>query len=394
MKRLTAIFLMILCLIPCGALAEDGLEPLFPAVGENGKWGYVNPEGTFVIPPQFDGAEDFRGNYAVITVYPETPEKYADRDSLPDCEGVIDRSGTMVVEPVYSFDPGYDEEFYGGKDTGIWWVHQWHDDEGAGLDGFFDIPSGYFSGLVWRSVYPWVSDSRLIPVSDDTYLTGYADRTTGELVIPCRYFGTDPSCFYGGVASVALEDEDGNPLNDEFFLIDETGAVIPLPKGIQAVQYEGAFEGRVLIKNGEELFGFADVQGAVVISPQFTFANRFKNGFAVVQFPEGDWGRISPDGDVLARGLVSDDWDGPDFYNGMYATQTGDHEFSIIDLQGRTVLTFSCENLVRLYPPDENGLCMFETDISGIVNVWQDRKYGFVDLSGQITAEPKPYESD
>ncbi len=394
MKRLAAIFLMFLCLIPCGAFAEDSPEALFPAMDANGKWGYINREGTFVIPPQFDGAEDFRGHYAVITVYPETPEKYADRDSLPDCEGVIDRSGTMVVEPVYSFDPGYDGEFYGGKDTGIWCVYGKQDDKGGRLEGFFDIPSGYFSGLVWRSVYPWVSDSRLIPVSDDTYLTGYADRTTGELVIPCRYFGTDPSCFYGGVASVALEDEDGNPLNDEFFLIDETGAVIPLPEGIQAIQYEGAFEGRVLIKNGEELFGFADVQGTVAIPPQFIYANRFKNGFAVVQFPEGDWGRISPDGEVLARGLVSDEWDGPDFYNGMYATQTGDHEFSIIDLQGRTVLTFSCENLVRLYPPDENGLCMFETDISGIVNVWQDRKYGFVDLSGQITAEPKPYESD
>lgn len=394
MKHLMMIFMIILCLNSFNTFAEDSPETLFPVVDGNGKWGYINREGTFIIPPQFDGAEDFRGDYAVITVWPETTDESAEPDSLRDCEGVIDRSGRIVVEPVYSFDHGYDGGFYGGKDTGIWCVRKWQDYKSARLEGFFDIPSGYFSGLVWYGIYPWVSDSRLIPVSDDTYLTGYADRTTGELIIPCRYFGTDPSCFYGGVASVALEDEEGNPLNDEFFLIDETGTVIPLPDGIHAVQYEGAYEGRVLIKNDEELFGFADVQGAVVIPPQFTFANHFKDGFAVVQYPEGDWGTIDPDGEVLVRGLISDDWEGPAFENGMYATQTGDQEFSVIDLQGRTVLTFSCENLVKLYPPDKDGLCMFETDTSGIVNVWRDRKYGFVDLSGQITEEPKPYKSD
>ena len=108
-KRLLILLMMVLCLNPFSSFAEDNPVPLFPAVGANGKWGYINREGAFVISPQFDGAEEFRGNYAVITVYPETPEKHADRDSLPDCEGVIDRSGAMVVEPVYSFDHGYGE---------------------------------------------------------------------------------------------------------------------------------------------------------------------------------------------------------------------------------------------------------------------------------------------
>ena len=66
MKRLTAICMMILCLVSFSSLAEDLSESLFPAVGGNEKWGYMDREGTFVIPPQFDGAEDFRGNYAVI----------------------------------------------------------------------------------------------------------------------------------------------------------------------------------------------------------------------------------------------------------------------------------------------------------------------------------------
>lgn len=109
MKHLMMIFMIILCLNPFNTFAEDSPEALFPAVDGNGKWGYINREGTFIIPPQFDGAEDFRGNYAVITVWPETTDESAEPDSLRDCEGVIDRSGRIVVEPVYSFDHGYGE---------------------------------------------------------------------------------------------------------------------------------------------------------------------------------------------------------------------------------------------------------------------------------------------
>lgn len=42
MKRLTAICMMILCLVSFSSLAEDLSESLFPAVGGNGKWGYMD----------------------------------------------------------------------------------------------------------------------------------------------------------------------------------------------------------------------------------------------------------------------------------------------------------------------------------------------------------------
>ena len=240
--------------------------------------------------------------------------------------------------------------------------------------------------MTWCGVNPWVSDSKLIPVLDETFLGGYADRTTGELVIPCQYFCVDPSNFIGGVASVAFEDEEGNPL--DFFLIDETGAEIPLPEGIHGVQYEGALDGRVMVINDEELFGFVDVEGNLIIEPQFIYANSFEDGFAVVQYPEGDWACIDPDGNVLVRGLQADHWSGPDFENGMYTCQTGPNEFSVINMQGKTVMVFTYDNLVKLYSPDEDGLCLFATDPSGKDSYWTDRKFGYVDLTGQVVAEP------
>ncbi len=67
MKRLMLVWVMILCLVPLGAWAEEETsEPLFPAMGENEKWGYINRSGEFVIAPQFDYAQEFRGNYAVV----------------------------------------------------------------------------------------------------------------------------------------------------------------------------------------------------------------------------------------------------------------------------------------------------------------------------------------
>ncbi len=107
MKKILA-FLLAVCLLTCltSAMGEPEKDALFPAKGGNGLWGYINREGVFVIPPQFDGARDFRGDYAVITVYPEGYLPAREDLFPPDCHGIINRDGDIVVEPAYSFDDG------------------------------------------------------------------------------------------------------------------------------------------------------------------------------------------------------------------------------------------------------------------------------------------------
>ena len=182
--------------------------------------------------------------------------------------------------------------------------------------GFFDIPSGCFSGFHWSDVWAsWCSfDSRLIPVMDNEYRVGYADRSSGEMVIPCRYDSVDPSCFYGGVAAVCLiPDDEDEEKEEDVVLIDETGREIPLPEGIHAIQYEGAFDDRVLVVNDEGLYGFADPQGNIVIEPQFIYAGHFYNGLAAVEFQAEDYGFIDTTGSVTERGLKSKpDWENSD----------------------------------------------------------------------------------
>lgn len=395
MKRLIAVWVMILCLMPVDGWAEEETsEPLFPAMEENGKWGYINQSGEFVIAPQFDYATEFRGNYAVVTIYPDgfTPSEDMNWTERPDCEGVIDYSGELVLEATYSFDPGYDESYYGGKDTGIWYVTRWGEDEDNERVGFFDIQSGCFSGLKWKSIWPWVSDSRLIPVMDDTYRAGYADRVTGELVIPCLFFSTDPSVFREGVAPVAYEDEAGDA--SEFFLIDETGATIPLPEGIHAVYGHGASGGRIAITDDEKLLGFADLQGHVVIEPQFTYVGSFSEGFAEVQFPAQDWGIIDREGTILTRGIIAQHWSGPHFDNGYRTEKTGTNTYSLLDMYGETVFSLTINHIVSLDPPLGNGLCWFAVDEEGDETHWHERRYGLVNLQGDIITDAKWIKPD
>lgn len=55
--------------------------------------------------------------------------------------------------------------------------------------------------------------------------------------------------------------------------------------------------------NEGTLYGFVNIQGDVVIVPQYIGAHHFsEGGTAAVQFPEGDWGFINTEGHVMERG--------------------------------------------------------------------------------------------
>lgn len=295
------LLILLALLMPVVALGED----LYPAKADNGLWGYINAEAEWVIAPQFDGASGFRGEYAAAWMISDDVDRneWSGYDWLDyDCMGVIDRTGNWVLPPEYSLTSGQSGDWFGGKDEGIWLVNQW---ESSDLMGFFDIPSGTFSGLKWHEVWHWCSDSRLIPVVEsETYLAGYADRSTGEVVIPCRYYSVDPANFNDGVATVAQSDEDGMEITP-WHLINEQGEMIPLPEGYQS-DYANDFScGRIAMVSPEGLWGFADQAGKLVIPAQFGYAYQFCEGFAEVTFLEGDSGYIDVEGNVLARGFAN-----------------------------------------------------------------------------------------
>ena len=79
MKKLLCGILCLLMLLGCAS--AEGYW--YSAKGDNGLWGHIDEMGNWVIPPKFDSAGDFRGNYAWI--------------QQGDREGFANRDGEIVL---------------------------------------------------------------------------------------------------------------------------------------------------------------------------------------------------------------------------------------------------------------------------------------------------------
>lgn len=62
---------------------RDGLA----LVKQNGKWGYIDSTGAWIVPPKFDNAQPFSNQVAYVFQKGKT--------------GVIDRRGNFLAEPIY-----------------------------------------------------------------------------------------------------------------------------------------------------------------------------------------------------------------------------------------------------------------------------------------------------
>jgi len=56
----------------------------------SGKWGYINKQGTEVVPPQFHFAEDFSNNMAIVR-------------NEHDRYGAINKQGNLIIDYLYSY---------------------------------------------------------------------------------------------------------------------------------------------------------------------------------------------------------------------------------------------------------------------------------------------------
>ena len=299
MKRLILVCLIILCLVPTIATSEpyEGLfDTWFAARGENGLYGFIDRHGQWKIDPQYVFADCcFTGNYIRVGM---------DESIEGSQQGVIDRQGNWVLPPEYYLYPMDYMGESGNPGEGLLAVIPTNSNTFL-FEGYFDLETGFFSGLEWHSVFPCYTDSPLIAViPDQTGFAGYVSRWTGELVLPALYNSVDPQLFHQGVVLTACEDwEQYENCYTDLFLMDETGTVIPFPDGIAGKEGDASC-GRVSIYNEAGLVGFADLQGNVVIQPQFEFADDFAEERAVVEFPEGDSGIIDLDGNILSRGFT------------------------------------------------------------------------------------------
>ena len=290
--------------------------------------GYVDRTGAVVVEPLYSTYSDFSEGLANVEI-PATGR-----------EGFIDPTGRLAIAPRFriagSFSEGLAHAKVGGGDygyidrSGAWAIEPRFYDAGPFSEGLALVGTG--EGKAW------------------------IDRT-GEIVIgPRPYELAEP--FAGGVAAFRVDSRWG--------LIDRTGEVVLEPRfdrirdaveGLAAVQEDGRW-------------GFVDVEGRVRVEPRYEAALDFGAGLAPVR-SDGTWSYVDADGEVAIRGpfeLVFP------FREGL-ATVRVSGAWGFIDPAGRMVIE-----------PRFSEAAWFT---EGLAVVQVDGRYGFIDPSGELVIEPR-----
>jgi hypothetical protein len=288
-------------------LGETVIEPQFVQAGEFAEGfaavsydgvntGYINQLGELVIDPRFSYGGAFHQGLAIVGV----PGVDADK---PFLSAFIDRDGRFVFGDARYVTA---EPFREGLAA-------------VSLDG---ERFGYINlrgEMVIEPQYPQAESfsEGLAPVQlGDRY--GFIDRT-GQFIIEPQYDAAEP--FSDGRAQISLEEKVGyinhrgdiviEPIFDYGSHFAEGRALVSLegkplyidefgnPQIELATLTSGSdfSEGLAAVVLGDQ-YGYIDLQGDVVIAPQFSYAGSFRNGLALFETPEV-WGVINNIGEVV-----------------------------------------------------------------------------------------------
>jgi hypothetical protein len=210
------------------------------------------------------------------------------------------------------------------------------------------------------------ADEPVAAAQADFYYWGYVN-TKGEWVIEPQY--TEAYPFVDNVATVKTETEWQliNKSNEVIAKFDSDIEVIePMHPTTYPVPGEKAsgctiFDGMIVIArdvNGDgvimsdDLYGYADVTGKIIVDPQYKNANAFHEGLAAVDLSESpnltdyNWGYIDKTGNTVIAPAFS--WAG-DFSEGVARVQSnGEYKHKgVIDTTGQWL--FSTESMA-VYP--------------------------------------------
>ncbi|MBM7650695.1 WG repeat-containing protein [Neobacillus cucumis] len=244
---------------------------LFPAafreIGGT-KWGYINAKGKVVLPPIYDQAEDYQDNGLAIV-------------HLMDKSGIINEQGYFIVKPKYDTIQSFSE----GRSIV-------NDREGNKV---IDESGKVITDRAYTVISPEYIQGRVEAAETDeqgNYQYGYLNKR-GKIVIPLIYEST--SEFTEGRAVVKT-------LKGQYQLIDLTGKVLQTYPYAWVGNYgQGLLSFK---KSNDGKYGYIDIQGNIVMEPNFTTAERFVDSRAVVSI-DGDqrglYGLIKPDGNYIIK---------------------------------------------------------------------------------------------
>ena len=250
----------------------------------DGKSGYINQNGTLVIPAVFEAAAEFSEGLAAVRINGKW--------------GFIDESGKVIIEPKFSWvhwsgfsdgivAAGIDPERVGGIDkTGAFVISPIYVMADKFSDGFFPVrlptnPKDFFEKWVYLD-----ADGRKAIDKEffraDSFVNGRAfvkvgfdewaliDKS-GVEVTKKHFSSNDPiGQFSNGLAAVRFKDKWG--------FINNNGDFVIKPQYDDADNFS---EGLAAVRMGCN-YGFVDARGKFVIAPIYSWARKFSDGLASV----------------------------------------------------------------------------------------------------------------
>jgi hypothetical protein len=362
----TAIALLLLsCLVVVGS-AQDTGEPRLFHVRQDGRYGYINGEGTMVIEPRYDVACPFSDGLAAVRVR----ERW----------GCIDSKGKLVIKPMFSSPFGFSEGLaavaldskIAAKDardvkkgyidkTGVYVIAPQFDFAFDFSDGMAQVSVGGRHGYVDKSgkafyLGPAFADNKdfseglAVVRYREWGKQGYIDKTGGIAIEPI-YDGAGK--FSEGLAAVRMRDRWG--------YIDKSAHVVIQPQFGSCGDFS---EGLAPVRVGarfEDPWGYIDRSGKMVVEPQFVEAREFKEGLAAVRIKGvADWTR--QEGDEIVTTIT-----GP---------------FGFIDKGGNMVIEPAFTQVSDFF----HGLAMINLgpETPGLWGKW-----AYIDKSGTCVWQPK-----
>lgn len=314
---------------------SEGLLPLREE--PNGKFGFVDTTGKFVIKPQFDSVSSFREGFATVSwLDADGKNRYGSIDRtgkiIIDMEnfwvgnfrqgvaivveppdmfryGLIDRQGNLLVKPILSAIS-----------------------EGHGGDPYIEFSCGQMPVKV-------VETDIEIPYSIPPEWRGkwgYIDRRGNWVIKP--QFGIAGKCTQG--RAVIANKKEGNPKwGLEGTLIDERGNIIdtsrqnpkPLLRNWRTEFHEGL--AGVEAENGK--WGYLDRSGKWALEPQFVHAGHFSNELAIVKTFDYKYGYINRNGKFVIPPQFDFAYDFQD--NSLANVKVGE-KYGLINRQGQYVI--------------------------------------------------------
>ena len=188
---------------------------------------------------------EMRGNRFIAVSYSDGENEY---------NGILDAvQGGYAVEPSSAIavceGQGEDDvsfQYYGGKDTGVYWVEDCEADRIA----FLDVQSGYFSGFrfsIWTD--PWFVDPKTdyLRVGKDDQTYAYINRRNGEFLTDYLFQQMNQVGFVGPFAVEQLA------ASGVWVIVYKNGFLRTLPDGCEPVDWydhlkEDRQSGKILLR--------------------------------------------------------------------------------------------------------------------------------------------------